>query len=29
VFKKQIIIACGEGAKAAIAASEYLDFGKG
>ncbi len=24
VFKKQIIIACGEGAKAAIAASEYL-----
>jgi alkyl hydroperoxide reductase subunit F len=26
VFKKQIIIACGEGAKAAIAASEYLDF---
>lgn len=26
VFKKQIIIACGEGAKAAIAASEYLYF---
>lgn len=28
VFRKQIIIACGEGAKAAIAASEYLDFRK-
>ncbi|HNS32590.1 MAG TPA: FAD-dependent oxidoreductase [bacterium] len=26
VFKKQIIIACGEGAKSAIAASEYLYF---
>jgi len=29
VFKKQIIIACGEGAKAAIAASEYLYFENG
>jgi alkyl hydroperoxide reductase subunit F len=28
VYKKQIIIACGEGAKAAIAASEYLYFRK-
>jgi NADH-dependent peroxiredoxin subunit F len=28
VFRKQIIIACGEGAKAAIAASEYLNFAK-
>jgi len=29
VYKKQLIIACGEGAKAAIAASEYLDFHQG
>ena len=28
VFKKQIIIACGEGAKSAIAASEYINSGK-